>query len=157
MWSCYLLQSDCKSRTYIGATIDPDRRLRQHNNEISGGAYATKGRHWSRVALVSGFPDERAALQFEWAWKNKGRKHGAGIRARLMGLRDVLTAEKPTSAAIPYTSWIAPPTVWIREDLELDIQTFIYDAVATIVAHHPNPLPNTHQSPAENAPAEKEA
>ena len=34
---CYMLYTD-KNQTYIGATIDPDRRLRQHNKEISGGA-----------------------------------------------------------------------------------------------------------------------
>ncbi len=124
-WNCYLLQSDCKSRTYVGATVDPDRRLRQHNGEISGGAYATKGRHWSRIALVSGFPDERAALQFEWAWKNRGRKHGAGLRARLQGLHDVLTSEKSTSAAIPFAQWSEPPHIWIREDAPKDLRTTI--------------------------------
>lgn len=56
-------------KTYVGATVDPARRLRQHNGEISGGARATKGRAWRRVFLVSGFEDERAALRFEWRWK----------------------------------------------------------------------------------------
>jgi structure-specific endonuclease subunit SLX1 len=56
-------------KTYVGATINPDRRLRQHNGEISGGARATHGRKWKRVFLVSGFADERAALRFEWRWK----------------------------------------------------------------------------------------
>jgi len=56
-------------KTYVGATINPDRRLRQHNGEIAGGARATHGRKWKRVFLVSGFTDERAALRFEWRWK----------------------------------------------------------------------------------------
>jgi predicted GIY-YIG superfamily endonuclease len=56
-------------KTYVGATINPDRRLRQHNGEIAGGARATHGRKWKRVFLVSGFADERAGLRFEWRWK----------------------------------------------------------------------------------------
>ena len=68
-WHCYMLQSTDGSRTYVGATVNPDRRLRQHNGEISGGARATKGRAWTRHFLVGGFSDEREALRFEWRWK----------------------------------------------------------------------------------------
>jgi structure-specific endonuclease subunit SLX1 len=68
-WHCYMLEAIGGGRTYVGATVDPDRRLRQHNGEITGGARATKGRAWKRVFLVGGFADERAALRFEWRWK----------------------------------------------------------------------------------------
>ena len=68
-WFCYMLASVDGKKTYVGATVDPDRRLRQHNGELAGGAYATKGRTWKRRFLVSGFVDERAALRFEWRWK----------------------------------------------------------------------------------------
>ena len=36
----YLLESSDQA-TYVGATVDPDRRLRQHNKEIKGGAHLT--------------------------------------------------------------------------------------------------------------------
>jgi predicted GIY-YIG superfamily endonuclease len=68
-WFCYLLLSDDGKKTYVGATINPARRLRQHNGEISGGACATRGRSWTRAALIGGFEDERSALRFEWRWK----------------------------------------------------------------------------------------
>jgi structure-specific endonuclease subunit SLX1 len=68
-WFCYMLASVDGKKTYVGATVDPDRRLRQHNGELAGGAYATKGRAWKRRFLVGGFVDERAALRFEWRWK----------------------------------------------------------------------------------------
>lgn len=64
-----LVATDGSQRTYVGATVNPDRRLRQHNGEICGGARATKGRCWRRAYLVGGFSDERAALRFEWRWK----------------------------------------------------------------------------------------
>ena len=74
----YLLISTDNS-TYVGATVDLDRRLRQHNKEIKGGAHATgakvsKGEIWERAAHISGFPDWHAALQFEWRWKQLSRK-----------------------------------------------------------------------------------
>ncbi len=70
-WFCYMLQIDDggRQKTYVGATVDPDRRLRQHNGELSGGARATHGRHWKRVFLIGGFSEEREALRFEWRWK----------------------------------------------------------------------------------------
>ena len=57
----YLLVSS-DNATYVGATVDLNRRLRQHNKEIKGGAHATgakvaKGEVWTRAAHVSGFPD----------------------------------------------------------------------------------------------------
>ena len=62
-----MLASTDGRKTYVGATIDPNRRLRQHNGEISGGARATSGKTWTRRFLVGGF--EKAALRFEWRWK----------------------------------------------------------------------------------------
>ena len=73
-YSCYLLTSlnpRFQSHSYIGFTVNPARRLRQHNGEITMGAYQTKKkRPWEMVLVVTGFPDRTSALKFEWAWQN---------------------------------------------------------------------------------------
>jgi ribA/ribD-fused uncharacterized protein len=107
----YLLEAQDGKGTYIGATVDPDRRLRQHNGERVGGARRTAGRQWNRVLYVSGFPDWRAALQFEWAWKHVSRKtakktgKGGPIANRLVALQTLLQSEKSTKTAIPFSKY----------------------------------------------------
>ncbi|KAL3653200.1 hypothetical protein CASFOL_002881 [Castilleja foliolosa] len=73
-FACYLLTSLCprfKGQTYIGYTLNPRRRIRQHNGEIGCGAWRTKKmRPWEMVLCIYGFPSNTAALQFEWAWQH---------------------------------------------------------------------------------------
>ena len=114
----YLLVST-KGNTYIGATIDLDRRLRQHNGEIKGGAHATttkvsKGEIWIRAAHVTGFPDWQSALQFEWRFKQLSRKiplKMQPLERRLKALKQLISLPQSTSKAIPFKEWLVPPEV----------------------------------------------
>ncbi|WVY92901.1 hypothetical protein V8G54_031989 [Vigna mungo] len=73
-FACYLLTSlspRYKGHTYIGFTVNPRRRIRQHNGEIGCGAFRTKKRRpWEMVLCIYGFPTNVSALQFEWAWQH---------------------------------------------------------------------------------------
>ncbi len=117
-----LLSSD--NATYVGATIDLNRRLRQHNKEIKGGAHATsskveKGENWVRACHVSGFPDWSSALQFEWRWKQLSRKLPQNmypLERRMQALKQLLSLERPTTKALAYTQWPSPPQVNIEID-----------------------------------------
>ena len=62
----YFIESTNGS-TYIGATVNLDRRIRQHNKELSGGAKATSikvnnGEIWSYICYVENFPNYNEAL-----------------------------------------------------------------------------------------------
>jgi predicted GIY-YIG superfamily endonuclease len=117
-----LLSSD--NATYVGATVDLERRLRQHNKEIKGGAHATgskveKGENWIRACHVAGFPDWPSALQFEWRWKQLSRKLPQKmypLERRMTALKQLLALERPTSKAMAYTEWPSPPQVNIEFD-----------------------------------------
>lgn len=121
MFFVYLLVSS-NNATYVGATVDLERRLRQHNKEIKGGAHATgakvaKGETWVRAAHISGFPDWPAALQFEWRWKQLSRKLPLKmfpLERRINALKQLLALEKPTSKAVTYAEWPAPPEVHLE-------------------------------------------
>jgi len=121
-WNCYLLATcDAGSqKTYVGITPDLDRRLRQHNGEIAGGARATSGRAWERICHVRGFPDHRAALQFEWRWKQISRGLiGSPLKRRFEALQTLLALDKSTTAATEYASWPEPPEVVMESQREI--------------------------------------
>jgi len=122
MYVYLLLCTD--NSTYVGATVNLGRRLRQHNKEIKGGAVATgrkveMGKSWQRVCYVSGFPDWQAALQFEWKFKFLTRKllnkHVIPVERRIMALHSLLNSEKSTTKAIPFADWAEKPMVNIEE------------------------------------------
>ena len=120
----YLLESTDHS-TYIGATVNLDHRLRQHNKEIKGGAVATsrkvlRGQLWKRVCHIEGFPSWQSALQFEWAWKFYSRKLSQKLfplERRKQALDTLLALDRPTSKAIAYNEWSGPiKVVWENEN-----------------------------------------
>lgn len=114
----YLLEST-DNATYVGATVDLNRRLRQHNKEIKGGAHATgskvaKGESWRRHCYVSGFPNWQAALQFEWRWKQLTRQIKTRmnpLERRMLALERLLALDRATTKAIPYSEWPTPPQI----------------------------------------------
>jgi len=124
----YLLEST-NGATYVGATVDLEHRLRQHNKEIKGGARATSakvecGEEWRRVCYVRNFPDWIAALQFEWRFKQISRKFsqkGNPLVRRMKALKQLLALEQSTTKAIPYVNWQIPPEIIWEEELDKNI------------------------------------
>ena len=72
--------SDC--RTYVGWTLDLERRLAQHNSGL--GAKSTRGREW-RLLYAEGCATRSEAMSREWFLKR--------ARKLRQELRDALIAE----------------------------------------------------------------
>lgn len=133
---CYLIYTSDEKHTYIGATNDPLRRLRQHNQEITGGAKATsiqhhKGLTWSLGCYLSNIPEWRSALQIEWRWKQLGRTQYKHIRdpiqRRLVSLKKLLSLEKPTTNSIPYEAYPngKPIIQWVYSELQIRYDSIV--------------------------------
>jgi len=135
-WYCYILrnrQEQYSHLTYNGSTNNPYRRLRQHNEEISGGAVYTHGRGggWEIYALLTGFVDHKNALSCEWRIKHTNGRPGKrptehlGVNGRIRGLNEVLKLDKWTSKClienkeVEYTLYIAPDVAHFIQQAQL--------------------------------------
>lgn len=88
-WYVYLLVSD--TRTYVGSTTNPTRRLRQHNREITGGARSTAGRKWEMRMYLSGFENRSSACRWERILKHRAR----GVADRMYAFAQVSIGSCP--------------------------------------------------------------
>jgi len=65
-WVVYVLLSGPLERTYVGVATNAERRLRQHNGELVGGARTTRaGRPWSLGALYGPYANRADAQRGE--------------------------------------------------------------------------------------------
>lgn len=98
---CYILKND-RGQTYVGYTVNPKKRLRQHNGEIVGGARYTKGKGpWDFLFFITSPDlDVHTGLSLEWWLKhptgsrrNKPKEY-CGIGGRILTLPLVLCNPK---------------------------------------------------------------
>lgn len=125
---CYLIVSQTSRRSYVGITNNFERRLRQHNGDLVGGAKATRsGRPWDCLAIVEGFDDNKiACLQFEWMWKHMPPRKSHGQKARLTKLFGLLQKERWTEKA-PLAVDI-PLTISFCHDVKEDLTIFVQES-----------------------------
>ena len=95
MWYCYILESinsKFKNHTYVGITTDYNRRLLQHNGDLSGGAKSTRMKKpWKFLCIVSGFSDRSSVSSFECQVKTK-----SGIDNRLDIIKHLIDKNRLT-------------------------------------------------------------
>lgn len=56
-WSLYLLENSSSGITYLGVTTDKDRRLKQHNGLLKGGAKFTTARKGNGEWVLKAYID----------------------------------------------------------------------------------------------------
>ncbi len=83
-WFVYVLLSGSgpdggATRSYVGISTDPERRLLQHNGEVPGGAKSTRGgRPWRVGRLLGPYAGRGRAQQIEASIKKL-----SGVQRRL--------------------------------------------------------------------------
>lgn len=93
MHYCYILYDKSSNKTYVGYTIDPIRRLRQHQGTLKGGAkYTSRKGDWDYLAIVAS-PEftYNTALSFEWHVKHIIQY---GINGRIISLLKTILYNK---------------------------------------------------------------
>lgn len=126
---CYVLTHKDKPRfTYNGYTCNPKRRIRQHNQELVGGAWYTKkfGVGWNYLIIINS--DElsyKQNLKIEYAMKYPTRKKPRpkeyqGEIGRLKGLANVLANNEKFTCLQHLNIYINKTT---HEKILLDIFT----------------------------------
>lgn len=128
LFACYLLASQStkprsKNRTYIGFTVNPSRRLRQHNGDLRyGGACRTKAhRPWATVAVIHGFISKTQALQFEWAWQHPARSLTLRTHANRPGALPTPKSRYTVRGALSTLAALVSVPPWARCPLSLTI------------------------------------
>lgn len=113
-WKFYIIANG--NYTYAGVSPTPDKRLRQHNGEIKGGAKYTTGRGsgWKHICLISGFKNKIQAMQFEWAVKHVPPRNSGGLIMRMNKVYQVLNYERWTSKS-PLAGEIPLEIEWLIE------------------------------------------
>jgi predicted GIY-YIG superfamily endonuclease len=103
---CYILYSlnpFYKNYTYNGSTNNLQKRLRQHNGEIVGGAKATKNKGpWDYLLIIEGFLTHNEALSCEWKIKHPTNKKlrpkkYCGVEGRISSLNLILSLDNWTN------------------------------------------------------------
>jgi len=123
----YFLREVGGKRTYVGYTVNLERRLRQHNGELVGGAKSTRGRKWEFAGYLTGFLNSVSALQCEWKLKHPYgiRRKTFGMEGRMESLKYIFSLEKLTSNSIEKNVDLVLKLYLLQEYLPIELPSNI--------------------------------
>ena len=109
----YWIQSTSRNMTYIGSTVDPVRRLRQHNSELTGGSRRTfKRGPWAYYCVISGFREWKECLQYEFMLKlhmKRCRSTASKVKAlERLNAKERWSTNSPLASEVPLSIQFHP-------------------------------------------------
>jgi predicted GIY-YIG superfamily endonuclease len=95
MYLVYILKShNC---SYVGMTNNFERRWKQHNGILQGGAkYTKRYNDWTPICIIDGFQTMKEAMQCEWRLKRS-----RGYYNRVRNVSTLLTTSKQWTKQSP--------------------------------------------------------
>lgn len=80
-WYLYMVQT-ANGMLYTGISTDPQRRLRQHSGELTGGAKALRGKGPLSLVYIQSLSDKSAAAKAEYQLKQLPRSAKLALAER---------------------------------------------------------------------------
>ncbi|KOO57295.1 hypothetical protein WH43_14495 [Rheinheimera sp. KL1] len=111
-WFVYMVRTTADT-LYTGISTDPERRLRQHKGELTGGAKALKGKGPLELVFTHPMPCRSSASKLEYQlkrWTKKDKELLLRQEIRQLNLLEQLSGESRigTEAASDYTLLCIP-------------------------------------------------
>ncbi len=94
-WFVYMVRTAADA-LYTGISTDPERRLRQHKGELTGGAKALKGKGPLQLAFTYPMPCRSSASKLEYQlkqWTKKDKELLLKQEIRQLNLLEQLSGE----------------------------------------------------------------